>query len=103
MLGSRAAVGWRGATSLSTSLSFDEGSLRRLLKECGLHVLRGRYPSITMTADFAMRRLSDLTGCRRIRLPSWAARLAVRVKPLYDLVIIAEAVRTSAHSSAPSR
>jgi 2-polyprenyl-3-methyl-5-hydroxy-6-metoxy-1,4-benzoquinol methylase len=82
---------WLGWSKVPEHLFFfDRANLERILVDTGFVVQSCRYVSITVTAEFAARRLGTLLGLPALaRLPSRLARRALAVNPLYDLMIIA--------------
>jgi 2-polyprenyl-3-methyl-5-hydroxy-6-metoxy-1,4-benzoquinol methylase len=85
---------WLGWRKIPEHLFFfDFPTLNRLLVDTGFEVLKRRYVSITVDAEFALNRLCDLTGVPRPILPSAIANTSVDVNPFYDLFVLARLTR----------
>ena len=69
---------------------FDLASLRRLLSDEGFEIVSHRYVSLTVTWQYALRRLGALLGTSAFeRVPRVVGERSVRINCYYDLMVSA--------------
>ena len=71
---------------------FDFKCLQELLADTGFQILDHRYVSITVSAEFALRRFCDAIGVRPLRLPRALGETSVSINPFYDLFVLSRAL-----------
>lgn len=87
-LSGRRWLGWRKIPE--HLFYFDLASLRRLLSDEGFEIVSHRYVSLTVTWEYALRRLGALLGTRAFeRVPRVIGERSVRINCYYDLMVSA--------------